>query len=154
MKLFSLPKTWIFILLGFAGLFFGGKLVVDHAVIIAKRLHVSEKLIGLTIVSMGTSLPELATSAVAAFKKRCDLAVGNVVGSNIFNFLLILGVSSGISPIRYNTVFNLDLIVFGVGSLTLFAAMFTLGRRKLDRLEALFLLLIYVAYMVFIIIRK
>lgn len=153
-KLFSLPKTWIFILLGIGGLFFGGKLVVDNAVIIARKLHVSDKLIGLTIVSMGTSLPELATSAVAAYKKRCDLAVGNVVGSNIFNFLLILGTSGSISPILYDPVFNFDMAVFGLGTLVLFAAMFTLKRRKLDRFEAFILLVIYVSYMVYIILRK
>ena len=153
-KLFSLPKTWIFIGLGFIGLFLGGKLVVDNAVVIARKLHVSEKLIGLTIVSIGTSLPELATSAVAAFKKRCDLAVGNVVGSNIFNILLILGVSAEISPIRYNPAFNFDILVFGLGTLLLFIAMFTLKARKLDRWEALVLLLTYFAYMVLVIARK
>ena len=153
-KLFSLPKTWIFIGLGFIGLFLGGKLVVDNAVVIARKLHVSEKLIGLTIVSIGTSLPELATSAVAAFKKRCDLAVGNVVGSNIFNILLILGVSAEISPIRYNLVFNFDILVFGLGTLMLFIAMFTLKARKLDRWEAFILLVTYIAYLVLVISRK
>ncbi|MGD2089108.1 MAG: calcium/sodium antiporter [Candidatus Aminicenantes bacterium] len=153
-KLFSLPKTWIFIGFGFMGLFLGGKLVVDNAIVIARKLQVSEKLIGLTIVSIGTSLPELATSAVAAFKKRCDLAVGNVVGSNIFNILLILGVSAEISPVRYNLAFNFDILVFGLGTLLLFIAMFTLKARKLDRWEAFILLVTYIAYLVYIISRK
>jgi cation:H+ antiporter len=153
-KLFSLPKTWIFIGLGFIGLFLGGKLVVDNAVVMARKLQVSEKLIGLTIVSIGTSLPELATSTVAAYKKRCDLAVGNVVGSNIFNILFILGISAEISPIRYNLAFNFDILAFGLGTLLLFIAMFTLKAHKLDRWEALILLVAYISYLVLVIARK
>jgi cation:H+ antiporter len=153
-KLYSLLKTWIFIIIGFAGLFLGGKLLVDNAVVIARKLLVSEKLIGLTIVAAGTSLPELATSAVAAFKKRYDLAVGNVVGSNIFNILFILGVSTQISPVQYSTAFNLDLCIFGLGTLLLFAAMFTGKSRKLDRWEAIILLVTYIFYTVYIIVRK
>jgi cation:H+ antiporter len=153
-KLYSLFKTWVFIIIGFVGLFFGGKLLVDNAVIIARELQVSEKLIGLTIVAAGTSVPELATSAVAAFKKRCDLAVGNVVGSNIFNILFILGVSAQISPVHYSTAFNLDLCVYGLGTLLLFAAMFTGKSRKLDRWEAVILLVTYIIYFVYIIVRK
>jgi cation:H+ antiporter len=153
-KVYSLLKTWIFIILGFIFLFLGGKLVVDYAVIIAREFRVSEKLIGLTIVSMGTSLPELATSVVAAIKKRSDLIVGNVIGSNIFNILLILGVSAQISPISYDTVFNLDVAILALGTVFLFIAMFTLKPRKLDRWEAFVLLIIYIVYMVFIISRK
>jgi len=153
-KLFSLLKTWVFIIIGFTGLFLGGKLLVDNAVIIARKLEVSEKLIGLTIVAVGTSLPELATSAVAAFKKRYDLAVGNVVGSNIFNILFILGISAEISPVHYSTAFNLDLCIYGLGTLLLFAAMFTGKSRKLDRWEALILLVTYIFYTVYIIVRK
>jgi cation:H+ antiporter len=153
-KLYSLFKTWVFVIIGFVCLFLGGKLLVDNAVIIARKLQVSEKLIGLTIVAAGTSLPELATSAVAAFKKRYDLAVGNVVGSNIFNILFILGVSAQISPVQYSTAFNLDLCIFGLGTLLLFAAMFTGKSRKLDRWEALILLVTYIFYTGFIIVRK
>jgi cation:H+ antiporter len=152
--IYSLSKTSIFILLGIVSLFFGGKLVVDNAVLIAQKLNVSDKLIGLTIVSLGTSLPELATSAVAAYKKRCDLAVGNVVGSNIFNILLIMGVSVLIAPVGYETVFNIDIYVFAGGTLLLFIAMFTGNKRKLDRREALILLTGYIVYMVYIIARK
>jgi cation:H+ antiporter len=153
-KLYPLSKTWFFIILGFGALFLGGKLVVDHAVIIARGLHVSDKLIGLTIVSVGTSLPELATSTVAAFKKRCDLAVGNVVGSNIFNILLIMGVSAEINPIPYSAAFNFDLFVFGLGTFLLFIAMFTLKSHRLDRWEAFILLSLYIIYMVIVISRK
>lgn len=151
---FSLLKTWIYIVLGFVGLFLGGKLVVDQAVIIARELGVSEKLIGLTIVASGTSLPELATSAVAAYKKRCDLAVGNVVGSNIFNLLFIMGVSAGIGPVAYPTSFNMDLYILGVGTLLLLVMMFTGKRRLLDRWEAFIMLLAYLVYLSFIIMRK
>jgi cation:H+ antiporter len=153
-KLHSPLKTGIFIFLGFAGLFLGGKLVVDNAVSIAQYLKVSEKLIGLTIVSMGTSLPELATSAVAAYKKRSDLAVGNVLGSNIFNLLFILGISVEIAPLPYDTAFNFDLSILFLGTLLLFIAMFTLKSRKLDRWEALVLLSLYIVYLVWIISRK
>ena len=153
-KLYSLFKTWAFIIIGFVGLFLGGKLLVDNAVVIARKLQVSEKLIGLTIVAAGTSLPELATSAVAAFKKRYDLAVGNVVGSNIFNILFILAVSAEIAPVHYSPAFNLDLCIFGLGTLLLFAAMFTGKSRKLDRWEASVLLVTYILYTVYIILRK
>jgi len=153
-KSYPLNKTWLFIVLGFTGLFLGGKLVVDQAVIIAMKLHVSDKLIGLTIISMGTSLPELATSAVAAIKKRSDLAVGNVVGSNIFNILLIVGISAEIRPIPYSPVFNFDLLIFGIGTLLLFIAMFTSKSKTLDRWEALVLLMLYIFYITVIILRK
>jgi len=153
-KILGMGLSWLYILLGFGGLFLGGKLVVDNAVEIARMLHVSEKLIGLTIISIGTSLPELATSAMAAYKRRCDLAVGNVVGSNIFNILLILGVNGNIRPIEYDRVFNTDLLVLTGTTLVLVIAMFTLKKRKLDRGEAFFLLLVYVSYTAFIIIRK
>jgi len=147
-------KTWLYIILGSAGLFFGGKLLVNHAVKIARNLQVSEKLIGLTIVSIGTSVPELATSVVAAIKKRCDLAVGNVVGSNIFNILFVLGVSSAIHPVQYTPVFNFDIYVLAFGTILLFTAMFTGRSRKLDRWEASILLISYIIYTVYIILRK
>jgi cation:H+ antiporter len=147
-------KTWALILAGFVGLFLGGKLVVDGAVVIARKLQVSEKLIGLTIVSGGTSLPELATSAVAAYRRHADIAVGNIVGSNIFNILFIIGVSGLIRPIRFNTAFNLDLVVLALATLFLLAAMYTGQRGKLDRWEAAVLFTMYVAYLVFLICRE
>ncbi len=147
-------KTWIFLVLGLVGLLVGGKIVVDTAVSIARQLKVSEKLIALTIISMGTSLPELATSAVAAYKKRPDLAIGNVIGSNIFNLLMILGFSAEISPLKYNLIFNFDLAIFGLAMLILFLSMFTFKANKLDRVEALFLVLVYTGYLVYIIVRK
>jgi cation:H+ antiporter len=153
-RIYGTLRTIVYIVIGFAGLIIGGRLVVRNAVEIAHRLSVSEKLIGLTIVSIGTSLPELATSAVAAAKKKCDLAIGNVIGSNIFNILLILGVSGIISPLNYNTSFNTDILVYIFGTFFLFIAMFTGGKKKLDRWEAVLLLLFFIGYMAFLIWRK
>jgi len=152
-KIFSLAKTWIYVILGFIGLFLGGKLMVDHAVIIARTLQVSEKFIALTIISAGTSIPELATSAVAAYKKRYDLSVGNIVGSNIFNLLFIIGVSGMIHPIMFSTKFNIDILVMSGASLFLLLAMWSGKKGKLDRWEATAFLLAYAAY-IFYLLQK
>ena len=130
----------------------GGKLVVQNAIKIATILQVSEKIIGLTIVSVGTSLPELATSIVAAAKKNNDIAVGNIIGSNIFNILLILGLSSIINPITYDLKFNTDLLILTGGTLFLFIAMYTGKRKKLDRWESILLFVFYMTYMVYLIL--
>lgn len=153
-QVMSLWKIWLMIVAGLVGLFVGGKLVVDNAVVIARELGVSEKLIALTIVSAGTSLPELATSAVAAYKKRSDLAIGNVVGSNIFNVLFILGVSGMIAPVQYQGLFNIDILILGGATLILLLAMFMGKRQQVDRWEAFLLLMGYLGYMIYIISRK
>ncbi|MBY5952069.1 calcium/sodium antiporter [Algoriphagus marincola] len=145
-KDYSNLKIWTLIAIGLAGLVGGGKLVVDNAVSMAQSLGVSEKIIGLTIVAAGTSLPELATSVVAAMRKNADIAIGNIVGSNIFNLFLILGVSSVIRPLEFNISFNTDLYILGAGTVFLFLAMFTGKRQKLDRWEALVLLSSYLLY--------
>jgi cation:H+ antiporter len=145
-KDYSNQKIWMLILVGLAGLVGGGKLVVDNTVSMAQSLGVSEKIIGLTIVAAGTSLPELATSVVAAMRKNADIAIGNIVGSNIFNLLLILGVSSVIRPLEFNVSFNTDLYILGAGTVFLFVAMFTGKRYRLDRWEALMLLTTYLLY--------
>ena len=142
------------ILFGLAGLIAGGKLVVDNAVALAVAIGISEKIAGLTIVAIGTSLPELVTSVVAATKNKSDIAFGNIIGSNIFNVLLILSVSAIINPVVYNTSFNTELLLLIAGTLILFIAMFTGGRRKLDRPEAIVLLLIYIAYTSWLISRE
>lgn len=144
-------KIWSLVILGVAGLVTGGKLVVDNSIDIATQLGVSQKIIGLTIIAAGTSLPELVTSIVAALKKNSDIAIGNVIGSNIFNILLILSISSLINPIKYNPIFNQDLLILIGGTVFLILAMFTGKRKKLDRWEALTLLgfyLIYTTYLV------
>ncbi|MCG9972777.1 calcium/sodium antiporter [Christiangramia crocea] len=147
-------KIWGFILLGFTGLIVGGQLVVDNGILIATNLGVSEKVIGLTIIAAGTSLPELLTSIVAATKKNSDIAIGNVIGSNIFNILLILSVSSFINPISYHPKFNLDILILIGGSLFLFMAMFTGKRKRLDRWESAILLSFYLIYTIYLVWKE
>lgn len=137
---------WGLIIGGLAGLVAGGNLVVKYAVTLAHYAGISEKLIGLTIVAAGTSLPELATSAVAAFKKNPDIAVGNIVGSNIFNLLFIMGVTSMIRPPAYNIAFNTDQYVMIFATLVLFIMMFNPKRHRLDRWEGVLLIIFYILY--------
>jgi len=147
-------KIWIFILLGLSLLIIGGQLVVSQGIQLASTMGVSEKIIGLTIIAAGTSLPELATSVVAAFKKNNDIAVGNIIGSNIFNIFLILSVSSFVKPIAYDIKFNLDIYLLAGGTLFLFVAMFTGQKKKLDRWEAAVLLAAFVVYTVSLITKE
>ena len=152
--MFGSLKTTIMIVLGIAGLIFGGQLIVDNAVELATQWGMSEKLIGLTILAAGTSLPELATSAVAAFQKKSDLAVGNIVGSNIFNLLLVIGMTAVVNgPIPYNATLNIDMYFMMAGIVLLFLFMFTLNKYKLDRSEGLVYLLFFVAYSYYIFTR-
>lgn len=153
-KSYTALKIWALILGGLAGLVLGGKLVVDNAVGIAESLGVSEKIIGLTIVAAGTSLPELATSVVASLKKNNDIAIGNIIGSNIFNIFLILGVSSIIKPLDYQISFNTDLYILLGGTIFLFLAMFTGKRKSLDRWEAAILLVFYLAYTTYLVLKE
>ena len=150
----SMYKIVAFIVIGLVGLVIGGKMVVANAVIIAKAMGVSEKVIGLTIIAAGTSLPELATSLVAAYRKNADIAVGNIVGSNIFNILLIGGMVSVIRPVAYNPVFNIDFYILAAGTVLLFITMFTSKRHKLDRWEAAMLLILYVSYTTWLIMKE
>ncbi len=139
------------IILGFAGLIIGGKLVVDNAITVATDLGVSQKIIGLTIIAAGTSLPELVTSVVAALKKNSDIAIGNVIGSNIFNILLILPISAIISPISYNSNFNQDLWILIGGTSFLIIAIIASKTKEIRRWQGLLLIgsyLIYTAYLV------
>jgi cation:H+ antiporter len=122
--------------------------VVQNAIKLAQTIGISEKVIGLTIVAAGTSLPELATSAVAAYKKNSDIAVGNIVGSNIFNLLFIMGVTALIRPPAYKIVFNTDQYVMIFATILLFLMMFNPKRHRLDRWEGAVLILCYVAYVV------
>lgn len=150
---FSNLKITTYIILGLTGLVFGGKFVVSSATDIAMSLGLSEKLIGLTIVAAGTSLPELATSVVAALKKNNDIAIGNIIGSNIFNIFFILSISSIINPIEYNAIFNTDVFILLGGTLFLFSAMFTGRKRQLDRWESALLLIVYVGYIAYTITK-
>lgn len=147
-------KIWGLIVLGLIGLVIGGKLIVDNAVSIASDLGVSEKIIGLTIIAAGTSLPELMTSVVAALKKNSDIAIGNIIGSNIFNIFLILSVSSLVRPITFSTVFNTDIYLLLGGTLFLFVAMFTGKKKTLDRWEAGVLLLVFIGYTTYLVSKE
>lgn len=148
---YSLLKMWGLIVVGLSMLVLGGRLVVTNAVEIASLMGVSETIIGLTIVAAGTSLPELATSIVAALKKNNDIAIGNIIGSNIFNIFFILGISSIIKPLDYSIVFNRDLYLLAVGTVFLFMAMFLGKKKKLDRWEAALLLMTYVGYTIYLV---
>jgi len=152
----SWGKSILYILIGIAGLVIGGKFIVDNAIILARMAGLSELFIGLTIVAIGTSLPELVTSAIAAYRGHIDLAVGNVVGSNIFNVLWVLGLTPIISPIKINPQANIDIIMAGIATFILFIFLFTGGsfhKHKLRRSEGIIMILLYVAYIVFISMR-
>jgi cation:H+ antiporter len=151
-KQYGWLRSFLYIVLGLAGLTFGGKWIVDGAVVLATKFGMSESLVGLTIVAVGTSLPEMATSAVAAYKRNVEIAVGNVVGSNIFNIFFVLGISAIIKPLPYQMKNNRDIGVVIFSSLVLFLFMFTGKKRSLDRWEGLIFIICYtffVAYLVY-----
>ena len=149
-KLYSNLISIGMISLGLAALIGGGKLVVDNAIEIAQHFGLSEKFIGLTILAAGTSLPELATSAVAAYRKNTDIAIGNVVGSNIFNIFFILGVTGLVNPMPYSAALNTDIYVLCGSTLLLMIFMFTMNQRKLDRWEAAIMLVLYITYTLYL----
>ena len=153
-KMYATGWSWAFIILGFAGLLGGGRIIVVNAVKLAQALGVSQKLIALTIVSIGTSLPELAVTAIAAYHRRFDIAIGNVVGSNIFNITLVLGLSGLVRPLDFVLALNVDLIVLFLGSIALLVFMFSGRTYKLDRWQAGIFLGGYIGYLIFLFIRK
>lgn len=148
-----MPASLAMVAGGLVGLAAGGKLIVDGAVHIAVSMGMSEAVVGLTIVAVGTSLPELATSAMAAWRKNVEIAVGNVVGSNIFNIFFVLGLSSVIKPLPFHSGVNLDIAMVILASLILFVTMFTGKRRSLDRWEGAFLLILYALYLGYLVMR-
>ncbi len=150
-KIYTSSVSTGLVALGLVLLIGGGKLVVDNAVEIAIHFGLSERIIGLTILAIGTSLPELATSSVAAYKKNTDIAIGNVIGSNIFNIFFILGITGVIHPIPYNAAMNFDIYVLLGSTVLLMIFMFTLNTRKLDRWEAFLMLAAYITYTVYLI---
>jgi cation:H+ antiporter len=152
-SIMPIGKSVLLILLGIAGLFLGGKWVVDGAVYMAQSFGLSESFIGLTIVAIGTSLPELVTSAMAAYRRNIDIAVGNVVGSNIFNLLWILGVSALINPLPFNVMSNSDIVMMIFASTLLILAMPIGKRNTIDRWNGIFFLLVYTSYIVFLVMR-
>ncbi len=143
-KIQSVPKALLFTALGLALIIVGSSLAVDAASAIAKMLGLSERFIGLTIVALGTSLPELFTSVAAAIKKNPDMAIGNIVGSNIFNILFIVGLSGMVIPVPFASAFRFDTLVATATMLLLF--LLSLPKRRLGRVAGFILLAGYIAY--------
>lgn len=144
-------KSWVLVLLGLVLLVLGGELLVNGAVEIARIFGISEAIIGITIVSIGTSLPELATSAVAAIKKEADIAIGNIIGSNVFNLLSILGITAMINPMDSS---SFDLVDLGM-MLGLTLLIWPMMRRglELNRWEGAILLLTYTGYIIWLLVE-
>lgn len=151
LKILSYPKSFLFIIGGAAAIAFGGDLTVDAASRIALDMGMSQTLVGMTIVSIGTSLPELVTSVVAARKNEVDMAVGNAVGSNVFNILMVLGIASAISPISLISENIIDVAVLIIFSLAVWA--FARSERKISRREGIVMVLMYLIYSAYIIMR-
>jgi len=145
-----LPLAILFILAGLLGVILGGNWVVAGAEAIARELGLSEALIGLTIVGIGTSLPELAATLTAAFKKQPGIAVGNIIGSNIFDFLFIIGASALAKPIVFPPRLLADIIITLVSALTLFGFMFIGKKYVLKRWQGLLFIAFYVIYLVYL----
>ena len=140
-------RNVIYIILGIIGLKIGGDLSVNNSVIIAQHFGISEQIISLTILAIGTSFPELVTSVTAAIKGNSDIAIGNIIGSNIFNMLLIIGVSSLIKPITYNTAYNMEMIILIAGTLLLSLFPIIPPKNKMNRWNGAIYLVMYAIYM-------
>ena len=149
-------KSILKLIIGVAGIIIGGQLVVDSATFIATSLGMSEKLVGLTIVAVGTSLPELVTSVVAAVKGEEDIALGNILGSNIFNILLIIGLSSAISPIAvsHNLIFDFVFLIVVTLIIGIMIFINKSEEKRFGKKEGIILVVLYVIYMIYIIIRN
>ena len=150
-KLISMPLSIVFIVGGAAAIAIGGDITVDAAARIAGDLGMSQTLVGLTIVSIGTSLPELVTSLVAARKNEIDMAVGNAVGSNIFNILMVLGIAASISPVALITVNLIDILVL-IG-FSILVLVYAITNRKVTRTEGASMVCLYLIYTIYIILR-
>lgn len=151
---FPMWKSVLFILLGLGALIGGGQLFVNGASGIARSLGVSESIIGLTLVAGGTSLPELATSVSAALKKNPGIAIGNVIGSNLFNAFAVLGASATISDLPLGGITNFDFATLIVASVLLWIAGFFMGKRVITRVEGIYLVACYVAYTTYLIMQQ
>ena len=143
----------LLLILGMSGLVLGSNLMVDNGVKLAKIFGVSDALIGLTLVAIGTSLPELVTSVVAALKKRVDIAVGNVVGSNIFNIFFVLGMTTLIKPIPLAANYIVDIAVLFGATILLFGSLFVMRKQVLGKTEGAIMLIVYFSYLGFLIVR-
>lgn len=149
----SYAKSITYVLVGVAGLFLGGKWVVDGAVLLAGAFGMSESFIGLTVVAVGTSLPELVTSALAAYRRQADIAVGNVIGSNIFNILWILGLSATIYPLPFDLISNTDIMMIIFSSSLLLIAV-SLGKTySIGRFSGIIFVIVYIGYIWYLLQR-
>lgn len=145
-KQMSILKSIIFIILGIIMLKIGGDFVVDNATFIAERFNISEQIISLTIVAIGTSLPELVTSVVAAIKGNSDISIGNILGSNIFNMALIMGTSALINPIKYNIAYNFEIGILIAASIILALFPVIPPKNKMSRRNGITYLVLYIIY--------
>ena len=148
---FALPLSIIMVIGGLVALVFGGDLFVDNAAMLAGRMGVSESVVAITIVAGGTSLPELVTTLVAAIKKRPGMAIGNIVGSNLFNILLIIGVSSSISSIRIQGITVVDYGIFILSAILLYVFGLFFGDKTIKRFEGSILLSLFICYTVYLV---
>ena len=147
-------KSFLMVLLGMIGLFFGGQWVVNGAIAAAEHFGLSEAFIGLTVVAIGTSLPELVTSAVAAYRKNTDIAMANIIGSNIFNLLWVLGISAIIKPMSFDSSLNADiLILLAASCLILFSLVTGKVKNQIGKPTGTLFILLYLTYVVFLIYR-
>lgn len=144
-------KSTLYIIGGFTGLIYGGKVFVEAASQIARGLGVSESVIALTLVAGGTSLPELATSVVASLKRNPEIAIGNVIGSNLFNIFFVLGCSASIRSLYVQGITTIDLLVLIAASILFFVVSLCYGRRVIKRVEGVFFILLYVFYLSYLI---
>lgn len=151
---FNLAGAWLKVLAGSVGLFFGGRWIVDGALSIADLLSVGDQLVAVTIVALGTSLPELAASVIAIRTTKTDIAVGNIVGSNLFNIFWVLGLSAYVNPLPFNDALLSDvLITFASGALLLVTMLLGGKRHQITHREGILFVVLYVAYIVFAIFR-
>ena len=148
----GISKAVIYVLLGLGGLIFGGELFVDSATNIARQAGISDKVIAITLLAGGTSLPELATCIVAIVKKRGQLALGNILGSNVFNILLILGCASVISPLSFKNISYIDLSALLVSQLLIFTSAYTGKKNSIDRFDGAVMLLCEAGYLAYLFI--
>jgi cation:H+ antiporter len=144
-----LSKALLLVVVGLIGLALGGEMIVKSAVQIATNMGVSQAVIGLTIVALGTSLPELATSVIAAWRKNSDIALGNVVGSNIFNVFFVLGISATIRPLPAYDGIAIDVLCAALGSVLVWLFVVTNREREIKRFEGAILLIVYAIYLAY-----
>lgn len=149
-------SIWLMLLmigLGLVGLIYGGKLFLDSGISLARSIGISESVIAITLMAGGTSLPELAACVVSALKGKPQIALGNVIGSNISNIFLILGLSASIHPLKLGNILPADMVVLTISSLLIFLTAYTFKKRAADRIEGIVFLLLYVAYIIWLIMR-